>query len=49
VNSWLAVGGEFSGLYGTETETRQFMVGDMKKDFDVKPRWTVICICSARK
>src|SRR5450759_2071776 len=36
VNSWLAVGGEFSGLYGTATETRQFMVGDMKKDMDVK-------------
>jgi opacity protein-like surface antigen len=36
VNSWLAFGGEFSGLYGTATETRQFMVGDMKKDFDVK-------------
>jgi opacity protein-like surface antigen len=36
VNSWLAFGGEFSGLYGTETETRQFMVGDMKKDIDVK-------------
>jgi opacity protein-like surface antigen len=35
-NSWFALGGEFSGLYGTETETRQFMVGDMKKDFDVK-------------
>jgi opacity protein-like surface antigen len=35
-NSWFALGGEFSGLYGSETETRQFMVGDMKKDFDVK-------------
>jgi len=36
VNSWLAFGGEFSGLYGSVTESRQFMVGDMKKDFDVK-------------
>ena len=35
-NSWLALGGEFSGLYGTETETRQFQDGDMKKDIDVK-------------
>lgn len=36
VNSWLAFGGEFSGLYGSKTETQQFMDGDMKKDIDVK-------------
>ena len=32
VNSWLAFGGEFSGLYGTETE--HFMDGDVKTSLD---------------